>query len=35
MGLAIVQAMLTAHGGSITLVESERGAHFAVMLPLA
>lgn len=35
MGLAIVQAMLTAHGGSIRLVESERGAHFAVMLPVA
>ncbi len=35
MGLAIVQAMLTAHGGSIRLVESERGAHFAVTLPVA
>ncbi|MDR6830085.1 MULTISPECIES: HAMP domain-containing sensor histidine kinase [Bosea] len=35
MGLAIVQTMLTAHGGSITLVESEQGARFAVMLPTA
>lgn len=35
MGLAIVQAMLTAHGGSIALVESGRGAHFAVTLPVA
>jgi len=35
MGLAIVQAMLTAHGGSISLVESGRGAHFAVTLPVA
>ena len=35
MGLAIVQTMLTAHGGAITLVESEQGARFAVMLPTA
>lgn len=35
MGLAIVQAMLTAHGSSIALVESGRGAHFEVTLPVA
>lgn len=35
MGLAIVRAMLMAHGGSITLVESEQGTHFAVVLPVA
>lgn len=34
MGLAIVQAMLTAHGGSIALVESEQGARFVMRLPV-
>ena len=33
MGLAIVRAMLEAHGGAISLVDSERGAHFRLMLP--
>jgi len=33
MGLAIVRAMLEAHGGAISLVDSERGAHFVIVLP--
>jgi signal transduction histidine kinase len=34
MGLAIVRAMLDAHGGAIRLVEAERGTAFELMLPL-
>ena len=32
MGLAIVRAMLEAHGGTILLADSERGARFTIML---
>lgn len=32
MGLAIVRAMLEAHGGAISLADSERGAHFVIRL---
>lgn len=32
MGLAIVRAMLEAHGGTISLIDSERGAHFRLLL---
>jgi signal transduction histidine kinase len=35
MGLAIVRAMLEAHGGSISLVESGHGAAFELTIPLA
>jgi signal transduction histidine kinase len=35
MGLAIVRAMLEAHGGSIRLVDSERGTAFELVLPVA
>ncbi|MEW6166109.1 MAG: HAMP domain-containing sensor histidine kinase [Pseudomonadota bacterium] len=33
LGLAIIRALLGAHGGGIELVDSERGAHFRVRLP--
>jgi signal transduction histidine kinase len=32
MGLAIVRAMLEAHGGTILLADSEQGARFTIML---
>jgi signal transduction histidine kinase len=35
MGLAIVRAMLDAHGGSIRLVESEQGTAFELTIPVA
>jgi len=35
MGLAIVRAMLDAHGGAIVLAESEQGAAFRLTLPRA
>lgn len=35
MGLAIVRAMLTAHGGWIDLEDAGRGAHFVVQVPLS
>ena len=35
MGLAIVRAMLDAHGGAIRLVESERGTAFELTIPIA
>jgi signal transduction histidine kinase len=35
MGLAIVRAMLDAHGGAIRLVESEQGTAFELTIPLA
>ena len=35
MGLAIVRAMLDAHGGAIRLVESERGTSFELTFPIA
>lgn len=35
MGLQIVRSMLAAHGGSIALKPSERGASFELVLPLA
>ena len=35
MGLAIVRAMLDAHGGTIRLLDSERGATFELTIPLA
>jgi signal transduction histidine kinase len=35
MGLAIVRAMLDAHGGSIRLLESEQGTTFELTIPLA
>jgi signal transduction histidine kinase len=34
MGLAIVRAMLDAHGGAIRLLDSERGAAFEISIPL-
>ena len=34
MGLRIVQAMLTAHGGSIELLRATKGASFEVRIPL-
>ncbi|HWA20258.1 MAG TPA: HAMP domain-containing sensor histidine kinase [Devosia sp.] len=34
MGLQIVRAMLAAHGGSIRLIDSERGAAFEIIVPL-
>ena len=33
MGLAIVRAMLEAHGGEISLADSEQGACFRLVLP--
>jgi signal transduction histidine kinase len=35
MGLAIVRAMLDAHGGAIRLLESEQGTAFELTIPLA
>jgi signal transduction histidine kinase len=35
MGLAIVRAMLDAHGGAIRLVDSEQGTAFELTIPLA
>jgi signal transduction histidine kinase len=35
MGLAIVRAVLEAHGGTIRLVDSEAGAAFEVTLPIS
>lgn len=35
MGLAIVRALLTAHGGSISLSENDPGAHFTIKAPRA
>jgi signal transduction histidine kinase len=35
MGLAIVRAMLDAHGGAIRLVDSERGTAFELTIPVA
>jgi signal transduction histidine kinase len=35
MGLAIVRAMLDAHGGAVRLVESEQGTAFELTIPLA
>ncbi|PBC05706.1 HAMP domain-containing sensor histidine kinase [Mesorhizobium sp. WSM3860] len=35
MGLGIVLALLKAHDGTITLVDSERGARFEINLPVA
>jgi len=35
MGLAIVKAVMTSHGGSIRLLPTERGAAFALQFPIA
>jgi signal transduction histidine kinase len=35
MGLAIVRAMLDAHGGAIRLIDSERGTAFELTIPVA
>jgi signal transduction histidine kinase len=35
MGLAIVRAMLEAHGGAIRLLEAERGTAFELTIPVA
>ena len=35
MGLAIVRAMLDAHGGTIRLTNSETGTAFELTIPLA
>jgi signal transduction histidine kinase len=35
MGLAIVRAMLDAHGGAVRLVESEQGTAFELTIPMA
>ena len=35
MGLAIVRAMLDAHGGAIRLLEAEQGTAFELMLPVS
>jgi signal transduction histidine kinase len=35
MGLAIVRAMLDAHGGAIKLIDSEKGTAFELTLPVA
>ena len=35
MGLAIVRAMLEAHGGAIRLIDSEAGATFELTVPIA
>ena len=35
MGLAIVRAMLDAHGGAVRLVESEQGTAFELTVPVA
>ena len=34
MGLSIVQSLITAHGGTISLEPSEQGAHFRIRLPV-
>jgi signal transduction histidine kinase len=34
MGLAIVRAMLDAHGGAVRLVESENGTAFELTFPV-
>ncbi|UXY14946.1 HAMP domain-containing histidine kinase [Chitiniphilus purpureus] len=34
IGLSIVQEYIAAHGGSVALLPSERGAHFRIELPL-
>lgn len=35
MGLAIVRAMLDAHGGAIRLLDTDLGTAFELTLPLA
>ena len=35
MGLGIVLALLKAHDGTITLVDTERGTRFEINLPVA
>ncbi|WP_139102232.1 ATP-binding protein, partial [Acinetobacter baumannii] len=35
MGLAIVQAIMASHGGSIRLIPSEKGVTFALQFPAA
>jgi two-component system sensor histidine kinase CreC len=35
MGLAIVQAVMTSHGGSIRLLPTEKGAAFELEFPAA
>ena len=35
MGLAIVRAMLDAHGGAVRLVESDKGPAFELTFPVA
>ena len=35
MGLAIVRAMLDAHGGAIRLLETDDGTAFELTIPLA
>ena len=35
MGLAIVQAVMTSHGGSIRLLPSEKGVAFELQFPAA
>jgi signal transduction histidine kinase len=35
MGLAIVRALLDAHGGAIRLIDSEQGTAFELTIPLA
>ena len=35
MGLAIVRAMLDAHGGAVRLVESDHGTGFELTFPVA
>jgi signal transduction histidine kinase len=34
MGLAIVRAVLEAHGGAIRLIDSDKGAAFALTIPI-
>ena len=35
MGLAIVQAVMTSHGGSIRLLRSDKGVAFELQFPAA
>jgi len=35
LGLSIAREYVEAHGGSIELIDSERGAHFCVVVPLS
>jgi signal transduction histidine kinase len=35
MGLAIVRAMLDAHGGCISLIDSDAGTAFELTIPIA